>query len=147
MLNYHLILNDTNYSLRWRHNGRVIVSNYHPHVCLFRRRSKKTSKLRVTGLCAGNSPRTCEFPAQMASYAENVSIWWRHHDEPNIIEEMATCYMYIHMQIYLTESLILNALHTKAIFQNNADSFDLGYFRRSKKWPCSQQLWCPFHPW
>ena len=20
-----------------------------------------------------------EFPAQMASYAENVSIWWRHH--------------------------------------------------------------------
>ena len=23
-----------------------------------------------------------EFPAQMASYAENVSIWWRHHDSP-----------------------------------------------------------------
>ena len=23
---------------------------------------------------------TGEFPAQMASYAENVSIWWRHHD-------------------------------------------------------------------
>ena len=41
--------------------------------------SKKTSKLRVTGLCAGNSPGTSEFPAQMASYAENVSIWWRHH--------------------------------------------------------------------
>ena len=38
------------------------------------------SKLRVTGLCAGNSPGTGEFPAQMASYAENVSIWWRHHD-------------------------------------------------------------------
>ena len=43
-------------------------------------RSKKTSKLRVTGLCAGNSPMTGEFPAQMASNAENVSIWWRHHD-------------------------------------------------------------------
>ena len=40
---------------------------------------KKTSKLRVTGLCAGNSPGTGEFPAQRASYAENVSIWWRHH--------------------------------------------------------------------
>ena len=39
-----------------------------------------TSKLRVTGLCVGNSPRTGEFPAQMASNAENVSIWWRHHD-------------------------------------------------------------------
>ena len=41
---------------------------------LFRRRSKKTSKLRVTGLCAGNSPGTGEFPAQMASNAENASI-------------------------------------------------------------------------
>ena len=28
---------------------------------------------------AGNSPVTGEFPAQMASNAENVSIWWRHH--------------------------------------------------------------------
>ena len=46
---------------------------------LFRRRSKKTSKLRVTGLCAGNSPVTGEFPTQRASNAENVSFWWRHH--------------------------------------------------------------------
>ena len=45
-----------------------------------RRRSKKTSKLRVTSLCAGNSPDTGEFPAQMASNTENVSIWWRHHE-------------------------------------------------------------------
>ena len=44
-----------------------------------RRRSKKTSKLRVNGLCAGNSPVTGEFPAQRASNAENVSIWWRHN--------------------------------------------------------------------
>ena len=29
---------------------------------------------------AGNSPVTGEFPSQMASNAENVSIWWRHHD-------------------------------------------------------------------
>ena len=46
---------------------------------LFRCRSKKTSKLRVTGLCAGNSPVTGEFPVQMASNAENFSTWWRHH--------------------------------------------------------------------
>ena len=69
--------------LRWRHNDHAGVSNHQPHGCLlnrlFRRKSKKTSKLRVTGLCAGNSPGTGEFPAQMASYAENVSIWWRHH--------------------------------------------------------------------
>ena len=42
-------------------------------------RSKETSKLCVTGLCVGNSPGTGEFPEQMASNAENVSIWWRHH--------------------------------------------------------------------
>ena len=45
-----------------------------------RRRSKKTSKLRVTGLCARNSPVTGEFPAQRTSNTETVSIWWRHHD-------------------------------------------------------------------
>ena len=46
---------------------------------LFRRSSKKTSMFRVTGLCAGNSPVTREFPAQRTSNAENISIWWRHH--------------------------------------------------------------------
>ena len=69
--------------LLWRHNGRDGVSNHQPRDCLlnpsFRRRSKKTSKLRVPGLCAGNSPVTGEFPAQKASDAENVSSWWRHH--------------------------------------------------------------------
>ena len=69
-------------SLRWRHNGRDGVSNHQPHDCLlnslFGRRSKKASKFRVTGLCAGNSPGTGEFPAQMASNVENVAIWWRH---------------------------------------------------------------------
>ena len=40
---------------------------------------KENIKARVIGLCAGNSPGTGEFPAQMASYAETVSIWWRHH--------------------------------------------------------------------
>ena len=56
------------------YNGPDGVSNHQPRDCLlnrlFRRRSKKTSKLRVTGLCAGNSPGTGEFPAQMASNAE-----------------------------------------------------------------------------
>ena len=70
-------------TLQWRHNGRDSVSNHQPHDSLLnrllRRKSKKTSKLRVTGLCAGNSPIIGEFPAQMASNAENVFIWWRHH--------------------------------------------------------------------
>ena len=67
-------LTTTANALRWRHNGRDGVSNRQPHDCLlnrlFMRRSKKTSKLRVTGLCAGNSPVTGDFPAQMASNAE-----------------------------------------------------------------------------
>ena len=69
--------------LRWRHNELDGISDHHPHDCLlnllFMRRSKKTSKLRVTGLCAGNSPWNGEFPAQKASDAKNVPIWWRHH--------------------------------------------------------------------
>ena len=71
-------------TLPWRHNEHDSVSNHQPHDCLlnclFGRRSKKVSKLRVTGLCAGNSPGTGEFPAQRASNTENVSIWWRHHE-------------------------------------------------------------------
>ena len=70
-------------ALRWRHNERDGLSNHQPQDFLlhrlFRHRSKETPKLRVTGLCAGNSPVTGEFPAQMASNAENVSICWRHH--------------------------------------------------------------------
>ena len=70
-------------ALQWRPNGHDGVSNHQPNHCLlnrlFRWRSRKSSKLLVTGLCAGNSPVTDEFPAQMASNAENVSIWWRHH--------------------------------------------------------------------
>ena len=77
-------------TLQWRHDGCDYVSNHQTHDRLlnrlFRRRSKKTSKLRVTGLCAGNSPGTGEFPAQMASNAENVSIWWRHHDKSALLQ-------------------------------------------------------------
>ena len=47
-------------TLEWRHNGWDVVSNHQSHDCLlnrlFSRRSKKTSKLRVAGLCEGNSP-------------------------------------------------------------------------------------------
>ena len=44
-----------------------------------RRKSKKTPKRCVSGLCEGNSPVTDEVPVQRASNAENVSIWWQHH--------------------------------------------------------------------
>ena len=70
-------------SLRWDCNGRDGVSNHRRLDFLlnrlFRRRSTKTSNLRVTGLCEGNPPVTSWLPSQRASNAENVSIWWRHH--------------------------------------------------------------------
>ena len=70
-------------SLLWRHNWGECISNHQPHDCLlnrlFGRWSKKTSKLCVAGLCVVDSPETGEFPAQMASNAEIVSIWWRQH--------------------------------------------------------------------
>ena len=50
----------TSNTSHWRHNDHDGVSNHQPHGCLlnclFRSRSKKTSKLCVTGLCVGNSP-------------------------------------------------------------------------------------------
>ena len=53
-------------TLQWRHNGHDNVSNHQPHDYLlnrlFRRRSKNTSKLRVTGLCVGNSPGPVNSP-------------------------------------------------------------------------------------
>ena len=65
--------------LQWRHIELHSAPNHQPHDCLFnrlfRRRSKKTSKPRGTGLCARNSSVT----AQTVSNVENVFIWWRHH--------------------------------------------------------------------
>ena len=73
---------EQNFSLLWCHNKHDGISNHRPRDCLlncsFRHISKKTSKLRVTGLCAGNS-MTGEFPVQMASNTENISNWWHHH--------------------------------------------------------------------
>ena len=60
-------------ALQWRHNGRDGGSNHQSHDCLlnrlFRRRSKKTSKLRVTGHLCG----------EFTGHAKNFSIWWCHH--------------------------------------------------------------------
>ena len=66
-------------SLQWRHNESDGVSNIRCLVCLLNRlfegRSKKTQKLRVTGLCVGISPVTGEFPTQKANNAEPLSIY------------------------------------------------------------------------
>ena len=69
--------------IQWRHNERGGFPNYRLLGCLlnrlFRSRSRKISKLLVTGPGEGNSSMTGEFPAQRASNAERVSVGWRHH--------------------------------------------------------------------
>ena len=96
------------WTLHWRHNDHHDgVSNHQPRHCLlnglFRRRSKKTLKLRVTDLCTVNSPGTG------ASNAENVSIWWRLHEviTPHAVEclndkvkESIHIYSYIYIYMY-----------------------------------------------
>ena len=97
---YLYIVRKQSNTLQWRHNGHDGVSNNKPHDCLlnrlFRRRSKKTSKLRVTGLCAGwpvNSPHKGPVTREMFPFDDvimkwqlcccwwyNVS-WWRHQME------------------------------------------------------------------
>ena len=73
-----------NVTLQWCHNEHDGFSKHQPHDCLlnrlFRSRSKKTSKLSITGLCEGYSPVIIEFPVRRASNAENAAICWPHHD-------------------------------------------------------------------
>ena len=74
--------------LQGRHNERDAVSNHLRLDCLFnplfKRRSKKTSKLRITGLCEGKPPVTGGFHSQIVINAENVSTWWRHNNNNNV---------------------------------------------------------------
>ena len=76
----------SNHYLQWLHNDHDGVSNHQPRGCLLnrllRRRSKKTSKLRVTVLCMGNSPGPVNSPhkgpvtRKMFPF-DDVIIWWK----------------------------------------------------------------------
>ena len=62
----HPLVKNYSLTLQWRHNRHDSVSNHQPCDCLLNRLFRRRSV-------------TSEFPAQMASNTENVSIWWRHH--------------------------------------------------------------------
>ena len=66
-------------SLQWRHNERDGASNHRRLDCLlnrlFRRRSKKTSKLRVTGIYEGKPPVTGGFPSRGKCFHLIASSW------------------------------------------------------------------------
>ena len=91
---------------------------------LFRRKWKKPAKLRVTGLCEGNSP----FPTQKTSYAENISIWWRHHDP--VAEWIHTMITSWHGNAFrLTGPLCEGSAHvTTGLSSQKVSNVELGYF-------------------
>ena len=67
----------------WSDDDHDSVSNHQPHGCLlnrlFRQIKEKIKAPRHWPLC-GEFTGAGEFPTQRASCAENVSIWWRHHE-------------------------------------------------------------------
>ena len=98
--------------LQWRHNGRGGVSNHQPHDCLpnrlFRRRSKKTSKLRVTGLCV-NSPY--KWPVTRKMFPFDYVIMCSQYS--NDVKRFLAYYIYwqlISIAEYVYITVILNGL-------------------------------------
>ena len=87
--------------IQWRHNDHDSVSNHQPGGsllnCLFRRRWKKTSKLRFTGFCAGNSPGPVNSP-------HKGPVTWKMFPFDDVIMHYPHC-----MKITLPE--IVNELH------------------------------------
>ena len=138
--------------LRWRHHEHDSVSNHQPYHCLlnclFRHRSKKTSKLRVIGLCVGNSPGTGEFPAQMASNAENVSIWWRHHalTRPGFIWCLFKKIKWWH-QSYSPRNTQVNTLQYSSVSSEQCQSHDTVRYIAVTSFPNNPRKASIARPW
>ena len=115
------------YSLRWRDNGRDSVSNHQPHDCLLncscRRSPKKTSKLRVIGLCAGNSPgvgttkANLRFPSfpndQNMGYIYTYGLWgwgWK-------VYLPVSGYTFIHLVVQLSQIDLMTLIVLKSNFK------------------------------
>ena len=64
-----------------------------------RRRSKKTSKLRVTGFYEGNSPVTGEFPAQSPLTRKSFRLMTSSHCAP-FTRSSVLIYMFIYMYVH-----------------------------------------------
>ena len=119
-------------ALQWRYNVHHGVSNHQPRHCLldrlFRRRSKKTSKLHDTGFCMGNSPMTGEFPAQMASNAENVSIY----DVIMGTRLFGTIWTHVELLSGIHFSKIVSAIQIFPFLCQNTDHFQTVYIKYSE---------------
>ena len=119
-------------ALRWRHNGPDSVSNHQPYDCLlnrlFRRRSKKSWKLRVTGLCAGihrgpvNSPHKWPVTRKMFPFDDVIMVGsdWR--------QEIYFGFTLTHWNVNI---VIHNWLHSILICQN--DNFGRRQWRKFRQ--------------
>ena len=110
--------------LQWRHNGRDSVCNQEPHDCLlnrlFRRRSKKTSKLRVIGLCGGihrvpvNSPQKWPVTRKMFPFDDVIMITFA------FLEQTVLCYVDADP---ISTSLEIYLWYRYMLYANNASLF------------------------
>ena len=119
---------------------------------MFRRRSKKTSKLRVTDLSERNPPVTGGFPSQRASNAENVSIWRCHHGmtgttlwllvTSRILAHCATCGLFYQDGLTLIPTWPTNHLPSEFALQMAVNGQKRLFWQQSvcfehvKKWYC-----------
>ena len=73
------------------HSGNAFGEYHTPHGFLYRiykwQRHQMKRFSALLARCEGNSPVTGEFRAQRASNAENVYIWWRHHEMVDMISD------------------------------------------------------------
>ena len=108
-------------ALRWRHNDHDGVSNHHPHGCLLNRRSKKTSKLRVTGLCVGNSPGPVNSPhkgpvtRKMFPFDDVIMGTERNHSKSFPVPYVTSIHNILHC-VPSTPLLSLAPIHSKLLY-------------------------------
>ena len=157
------------FTLRWRHNDLAGVSNHQPHGCLlnrlFRRRSNKTSKLRVTGLCGGIHrdrwiPRTkgqlrgkC-FHLMTSSWVTNSSVDCISESVEGRIALLAVVEMWFNIARYYISDTNSTAKHIPdfQLMQWNWNVILMitgpWFFKMTTSWKCSRGLKSKFcHKW
>ena len=77
----NLVITVTSQWARWRLKLRLLIQPF------VQTQIKENVKAPHHWPLWGKVTGTGEFPAQRASNAENVSIWWRHHEDVNRIDQ------------------------------------------------------------
>ena len=135
-------------SLQWRHNERDGVQNHQPHDCLlkrlFKRRSLKTSKLRVTGLCEGGGPVNSlhKGPVTRKMFPFDDVIMYIH--------QWCLChtcaFMWCYTPIAVNNNLVLHEIWAKSYFRlTKAVNLQLLIIKCLFTTLLSQQYWCILH--